>query len=243
MRASLISGNVSPVSERADEPVPAGIQRVGVPGRARRVQADLDRASGVASRRDDWTGVVLAGGASRRFGGIDKTRLPLGGRTLLTRAVDSLQAVCGQCLVVGGTTPVTVPRVVDGMPGSGPLGGIVTALESLSTPHALVLAADLPFMSVDLLRALQHAGEGVDVCWLAGSDGRRPLCVAVTRRLAPAVRALWSTGARRVRDLDEAGTSAVVDVPAAANHGALWNVNDPLTYARALEMAEHCPAC
>lgn len=187
---------------------------------------------------------MLAGGGSRRFGGIDKTRLPLGGRTLLTRAVDTLHTVCGHCLVVGARTPVSVPAVRDGMPGDGPLGGILTALETITTPHALVLATDLPFMTADLLRALQAAGEDVDVCWLATADGRRPLCLGVARRLAPAVQALWAKGARRVRDLDEVGTSAVVEVPAAANHGALWNVNDPLTYARALEMAEHdCPAC
>jgi hypothetical protein len=37
-------------------------------------------------------------------------------------------------------------------------------------------------------------------------------------------------------------TKVVVDATIAP--GALWNVNDPLTYARALELTEHdCPAC
>lgn len=231
------------MSGQADEPVPAGSQRVGAPDRADATLAHPGKAGRAASRLDDWTGVVLAGGSSRRFGGVDKTRLPLGGRTLLTRAVDTLATVCGHCLVVGARTPVGVPMVPDAMPGDGPLGGILTALESITTPHALVLATDLPFMSPDLLVALQDAGRDVDVCWLVAADGRRPLCVAVARRLAPVVQALWTAGARRVRALDDAGTSAIVEVPAAASGAALWNVNDPLTYARALEMAEHCPAC
>jgi len=188
--------------------------------------------------------VVLAGGSSRRFGGLDKTRLPIGGRTLLTRASDAVARVCGACLVVGGRATATVPRVPDRSPGDGPLGGIVSALEVLTTSHALVVAADLPFLTVELLRTLQRAGRDVDVCWVVAEDGRRPLCLTVARRVTPAAQALWARGARRVRDLEATGRSAIVEAPAAAARGALWNVNDPLTYARALEMAEHdCPAC
>lgn len=231
------------MSGQADEPVPAGSQRVGVPHRGDATLTHPGPTGRAVGRLDDWTGVVLAGGSSRRFGGVDKTRLPLGGRTLLERAVDTLTTACGRCLVVGGQAPGAIPTVPDRTPGAGPLGGIATALEAIATPYALVLATDLPFMSLPLLHALQTAGRGVDLCWLVAADGSRPLCVGVARRIAPAVRVLWATGARRVRDLDHVGTFAIVDVPAAANHGALWNVNDPLTYARALEMAEHCPAC
>lgn len=231
------------MSGQADEPVPAGSQRVGGPDRADAILAHPGPTGRAVRRLDDWTGVVLAGGSSRRFGGIDKARLPLGGRTLLARAVDTLTTVCGRCLVVGGQARANAPTVPDRRPGAGPLGGIATALEAIATPHALVLATDLPFMTVALLHALQDAGRGVDVCWLVAADGRRPLCVAVARRIVPVVEAMWAAGARRVRDLDGAGTSAIVEVPAAATGGALWNVNDPLTYARALEMAEHCPAC
>lgn len=187
--------------------------------------------------------MVLAGGRSRRFGGVDKARLPLGGQTLLARAVDTLSQVCGGCVVVGAPAVRGAGALPDLEPGTGPLGGILTALEALTTPYALVLATDLPFISVDLLARLQDAASSADVAWLA-ADRRRPLCVAVARRLAPELRGLWTAGARRVRDLDAIGSAVIVEVAAAATHSALWNVNDPLTYARALEMAEHdCPAC
>ena len=84
-----------------------------------------------------WTGVVLAGGRSQRFGGVDKTRLPLGGRTLLQRAVDALAPVTTACVVIGGA-PVTGATVVpDRYPGAGPLGGLLTALR-----HRLVARVD-----------------------------------------------------------------------------------------------------
>ncbi len=48
-------------------------------------------------------GVLLAGGAGRRFGpGAEKLRAPLGGRPLLGWAVDAMRAGCGEGVVVQG---------------------------------------------------------------------------------------------------------------------------------------------
>ena len=191
-----------------------------------------------------WTGVVLAGGRSQRFGGVDKTRLPLRGRTLLQRAVDALAPVTTACLVIGGT-PVTGATVVpDRYPGAGPLGGLLTALDAIDSSHALILAADLPFISSSMLRDVQRAGADAAAAVMQHPDGRLALCLSVRRDCAPAVHEMWSRGARRMRDLENLVPCRKVLADAATAAGALWNVNDPLTYARALELTEHdCPAC
>ena len=191
-----------------------------------------------------WTGVVLAGGRSQRFGGVDKTRLPLRGRTLLQCAVDALAPVTTACLVIGGT-PVTGATVVpDRYPGAGPLGGLLTALDTIDSSHALILAADLPFISGSLLRDVQRAGADAAAAVMQHPDGRLALCLSVRRDCAPAVHEMWSRGARRMRDLENLAPCRRVVADATTVRGALWNVNDPLTYARALEMTEHdCPAC
>lgn len=67
-------------------------------------------------------GAVLAGGQSSRFGS-DKALAALGGRTLLARAVASLEAQCDGVIVVGRGDMSDRPR-----PGMGPLGGINAAL-------------------------------------------------------------------------------------------------------------------
>lgn len=191
-----------------------------------------------------WTGVVLAGGRSQRFGGVDKTRLPLGGRTLLQRALDALAPVTVTTLVVGATPMTGVVTVPDRYPGAGPLGGILTALDDIDSSHALVLAADLPFISGSLLRDVQRAGADAAAAVVQHPDGRLALCLSVRRDCAPAVREMWSRGARRVRDLENLVPCRTVVADATTLAGALWNVNDPLTYARALEMTQHdCPAC
>lgn len=191
-----------------------------------------------------WTGVVLAGGRSRRFGGVDKTRLPLGGRTLLQRTVDVLTPLTAATLVVGAAPMAGVVTVADRYPGAGPLGGILTALVTIDSSHALILAADLPFISAALLRDVQRAGADAAAAMVQHPDGRLALCLSVRRDCAPAVHEMWSRGARRVRDLAKLAPSRALVVDETIASGALWNVNDPLTYARALEMAEHdCPAC
>ncbi|WP_298168150.1 molybdenum cofactor guanylyltransferase [Novosphingobium sp.] len=67
-------------------------------------------------------GAVLAGGQSSRFGS-DKALAALGGRTLLARAVASLEAQCDGVIVVGRGDISDRPRS-----GMGPLGGIAAAL-------------------------------------------------------------------------------------------------------------------
>ncbi|WP_396624857.1 molybdenum cofactor guanylyltransferase [Luteitalea sp.] len=199
------------------------------------------RPDGLAGQ---WTGVVLAGGRSRRFGGVDKTRLPLGGRTLLARALDTLAPLTTTCLVVGGAPVAGIPQVPDEAPGHGPLGGLLTALDAIATPHALILAVDLPFIPGSLLGEVQRAGAEAAVALVRAPDGRMPLCLAIRRDVAPVLREWFERGTRRVRALEDVAPCAWVAAEAVAMTGALWNINDPLTYARALEMAEHdCPAC
>src|SRR5205814_8355549 len=83
--------------------------------------------------------------------------------------------------------------IPDGRPGSGSLGGIHTAIVSGAGP-VLCVAWDMPFVTIELLRALLEGSTGWDA-FLPESDGRRgvePLCAvfgpecaaAIERRLA-----------------------------------------------------------
>jgi molybdenum cofactor guanylyltransferase len=72
-------------------------------------------------------GAVLAGGLSTRFGS-DKALAEIGGRTLLSRAVDALSGLCEHVVVVGRET-APAPTLPDWpRPGMGPLAGIAAAL-------------------------------------------------------------------------------------------------------------------
>ncbi len=194
------------------------------------------------SERLAWTGIVLAGGRSRRFGGLDKGRLPVGGRSLLQRSLDALAPVTATRVIVGGQPHDGVTTLPDRYPGQGPLGGLLTALTWMATTHALVVACDLPFLTPELLRAVQAAGATQPMADIEARDGR-PLCLSLHRDAREAVAAYWEAGNRRIGGLR--GVLPRATVPQTTiDHldptgRLLLNVNDPLTYARALAEARH----
>jgi hypothetical protein len=78
------------------------------------------------------TAAILAGGRARRLGGRDKSRLVIGGRTILERQLDVLRSLVPRIVIVANApeqfTDAGVAVLADALPGCGSLGGIYTAL-------------------------------------------------------------------------------------------------------------------
>ncbi len=104
-------------------------------------------------------GAALAGGQSSRFGS-DKALAELGGRTLLARAVETLEGLCDAVVVIGRET-APAPTLPDWpRPGMGPLGGIAAALHharDAGYEAVLTCAVDSVGLGDDLLRELGSA--------------------------------------------------------------------------------------
>lgn len=101
-------------------------------------------------------GVVLAGGASRRFGG-DKAVALLDGRPLLDHVAAALGGSCETVVVAGRDWP-GFARVSDlPAPGLGPLGGLAGAL-AYAAAHGfdavLTSGCDLPRLPPDIVALL-----------------------------------------------------------------------------------------
>ena len=111
------------------------------------------------------TGLVLAGGASRRMGR-NKAFLELQGRCLIDVVIERVGAVCAEVLVVTGDASLYaslgVPVVEDTFRGVGVLGGLHAGLEAATHELALAVACDMPFLQPDLLRAFVGWAEGCD---------------------------------------------------------------------------------
>ncbi|MCW2499297.1 MAG: molybdopterin-guanine dinucleotide biosynthesis protein MobA [Frankiales bacterium] len=163
--------------------------------------------------------VVLAGGSGRRLGGADKPGLLLADRSLLDRVL-SASAAAGTTVVVG--PPRATCRPVqwcrEEPAGSGPVAALRTGLARVTAEVVVVLAADLPFLTPDLVRTLlgAMAGDGAVLVDAAGRD--QYLCSA------------WSTAALRAADLtvDRMGAvvrqldAARVSPPVASGRPAPW---------------------
>jgi molybdopterin-guanine dinucleotide biosynthesis protein A len=109
---------------------------------------------------------VLAGGRSRRMGQ-DKALLDFCGEPLLARVLRRVRHLTDDLFIVASDRPAYaqfgVPIVPDRLPGSGPLGGIYSALLAARHQYCLVLSCDLPFVSPDLLAALLAIPRDYDV--------------------------------------------------------------------------------
>src|ERR1041385_7741021 len=143
--------------------------------------------------------VILAGGGAVRFGGRPKGLEPVGGKRILDRLVDVCQEAFATLPILVANDPEApswrsdLAVVRDVRPGEGALGGLLTAVTAGAGAPVVVMAWDMPFVPVPLLRALA-AGLADHEAVLPASDGRRgvePLLAAYAPAcLAPMARAL-----------------------------------------------------
>jgi len=150
------------------------------------------------------TAAILAGGRARRLGGRDKSRILIGGRTILARQLDVLQQVVPRIVIIANApeqfADAGVPVLPDAVPGSGSLGGIYTALADAGGP-VLVLAGDMPFVTAPFLARVIEAGQEADIAIPRGDDGYQPLCANYAPACAGPLRRRIERGALKVVDL------------------------------------------
>lgn len=150
------------------------------------------------------SGVVLAGGASRRMGR-NKAELTLMGKTLLQRQVDKLLALGIRDIMLSGENCPALPgmRVIpDEYAGKGPLGGLHACLRAARNPACLVVSVDTPLIPAEALSHLCRAHSG-GVTVLRHSGKEEPLLGVYDRRIADSIPALIEDGKYAVRALRE----------------------------------------
>ncbi|MCD6599625.1 MAG: molybdenum cofactor guanylyltransferase [Dehalococcoidia bacterium] len=114
------------------------------------------------------TSIILAGGRSLRLGRC-KAVETICGKTLLERVIEKLKTISSQILVITSQEQPDLPVaceaevVVDIYPGKGPLAGIYTGLLASEFPYSIVVACDMPFLNVELLRYMIELSENFDV--------------------------------------------------------------------------------
>jgi molybdopterin-guanine dinucleotide biosynthesis protein A len=107
----------------------------------------------------ELTGVLLAGGASRRFGS-PKALAPFGGETLAERAWRLLGEVCSERLAVGKPGELRglpFPLLEDASAVRAPLAGLVAGLRAAKHEIVVALPVDCPLVGAEDLLALAAA--------------------------------------------------------------------------------------
>ena len=184
------------------------------------------------------------------MGGADKASLPLHGRRIIDRQVEVLRRVSDSIIVVGGAPgrfrDLDVRAVPDAFQNCGALGGIYSALLASSTPWTLVVACDMPFLSLPLLQRLaQPPATGVDVVLPRTHEGLQPLCAVYAARCVDAIRLRIERGLLKAASLREDVRVEEIgpDELAAYDPDGLMfvNVNTPHDYERAKTLINRMP--
>ena len=114
--------------------------------------------------------IILAGGKSTRLGR-NKVFEIIGQKSLLERAVSCLSSFKSEIIVVKAKDS-SLPEltgypelriVTDVYPGKGSLGGIYTGLVASKAFYNMVVACDMPFLNLDLLRYMIDLAREYDV--------------------------------------------------------------------------------
>jgi molybdopterin-guanine dinucleotide biosynthesis protein A len=136
------------------------------------------------------TGVLLAGGKSRRMGE-DKRYLVVGEQTLLERGLAVLQSIFCEVLVViaQDSPPLSIDaRVVrDLVPDCGSLGGLYTGLTQATAPYIFVVACDMPFLNQTVITQFTSRRGTADIVMARLADRLHPMHALYGKRCVPAL--------------------------------------------------------
>ncbi|MFQ5924904.1 MAG: molybdenum cofactor guanylyltransferase [Dehalococcoidia bacterium] len=137
------------------------------------------------------TTIVLAGGKSLRLGR-DKALEEIGGQTIVERVIARLSPLGTEIILVTAESNMSLlpdlglKTVVDVYPGRGALGGIYSGLKASPSFHSLVVACDMPFLNITLLRHLIELCPAFDIVIPKVEEKMEPLHAVYSKNcLAP----------------------------------------------------------
>lgn len=183
---------------------------------------------------------ILAGGKAQRFGGRDKSRLIVEGRSIIVRQLDVLQRVADDVFIVA---PDAAPFAdlgiavhADVVPGLGAIGGLYTALEVARADIVIVVACDLPYLSAPLLAELVRRASDGDGAWVRSTRGVEPLLACYRTRARGRVRTEIDAGRLQASALGDVLAIRELGGEDLARFGAAddltANINTPDDFAR-----------
>jgi molybdopterin-guanine dinucleotide biosynthesis protein A len=128
-------------------------------------------------KKEEITGVILAGGHSRRMG-VSKAFLNLRGKTFIEHIIKAVSSLVHKTIIIANENEYQqfgLEVFKDVVKESGPVGGIHAAMSYSETPYVLVLSCDIPLVSLDLLSFLIEKSIPADLNVISVNDKKQPL--------------------------------------------------------------------
>lgn len=185
------------------------------------------------------TGLILAGGLSRRMGGVDKGLQRLRGRPMVAWVLERLAPQVTEVIINANQNQAEYAqfgcRVIGDEIGgfAGPLAGLQAGLKANVHPFLVTVPCDSPFLPLDLVKRLHAAliANHADLAVAKTGDQPHPVFSLVRETLAGHLARFLEGGGRKI-DAWYASLQ-VVEVPFDDQPDAFSNINTPE------ELAEH----
>jgi len=150
------------------------------------------------------TGVLLAGGKSRRMGE-DKRYLVVGEQTLLERGLGVLRSMFREVLVViaQDSAPLDIDaRVVrDLVPDCGSLGEIYTGLIQATSPYIFTVACDMPFLNQAVITQFTNRRDTADIVMARLATRLHPMHALYGKGCLPAMEQMIVARQLKIQEL------------------------------------------
>jgi molybdenum cofactor guanylyltransferase len=184
----------------------------------------------------DVTGVLLAGGKSRRMGE-DKRFILVGQQTLFDRSLTVLRELFEVVYVViaqdGPPLQADVPVVRDLIPDCGSLGGLYTGLRLAKTQHIFVVACDMPFLAPHVIRHIVQLKDSADIVISRWATRLQPTHAVYSRNCLPVIEEMMTLHNRKIHSMISHPSLRVCVVPETEirhidHEGrSMFNINTP----------------
>ncbi|HEY0879832.1 MAG TPA: molybdenum cofactor guanylyltransferase MobA [Zeimonas sp.] len=166
-------------------------------------------------RREDVTGIVLAGGLGRRMSddgqGIDKGLQPFRGRPMVAHALERFAPQVGAVLINANRNldryrAFGWPVAADAVEGfAGPLAGLHAGMSQAQSPWVATVPCDSPFLPLDLVERLAAAvdasaarGERAQLAVARTGTQAHPVFALVDCTLLPDLQRFLHEGRRKI---------------------------------------------
>jgi molybdopterin-guanine dinucleotide biosynthesis protein A len=150
------------------------------------------------------TGIILAGGESRRMG-TDKALLDINGRPLIEHILEVFAGLFRKTIIVTNTPDryrmYGVELTSDVLDIRGPLTGIYSGLLRSDEEYSFVAACDMPFLNARLISYMGEVAAGYDAVVPQFNGFLEPLHAVYRRGILPAIETQVRKQDRRIRGI------------------------------------------
>ena len=203
-----------------------------------------EMAKGKREVRRPISCIVLAGGGGKRLD-TDKAFLEIGGQVLIEGIVEKMARIGDEVIIVTNSPQrygyLEARLVSDVYPGKGALGGIYSGLKAARSPHSLVVACDMPFLDLRLLRYMILLSSGQDVVIPRVEGLTEPLHAIYSKRCLQPIERVLAAGSLKIIDFFPEVRVRYVEKQEIElldpKHLSFFNINTPADLEKARSLA------